>query len=170
MRNEALLAAFIHPEIIAGIQYAYYVVHGFIADRIKGMPVFKDSPRPVLIVVLHMQGDNFPAVRADFLNISIVKFKYVLNNLVFLRLDSALLVAFQQQAADFLLGNLFLLFFRIDFHKAKYTVSGYGKKPDKRRKDFGNAVKHSGHAQRQGFGLFHRNALRHQFSENKRKI
>ena len=57
------------------------------------MPVFKYGFRPLTIVVLHMQRDYFAAMSAELLHVGIIKFKNILNNLVFLSLNSTLLVA-----------------------------------------------------------------------------
>ena len=104
-------------------------------------------------------------MRADFADRGVVEFKYVLNQLVFLRIDRAVFAARFDHEHDLFLGGGGLFFVRPDPEQAEHAVCGDGQQPYEGGKKHGDKFEKPGKPERHLFRAAHGDPLGDQFAE-----
>ena len=170
MGHNVLAAFILQAEIVLGIQDTYHIVRRLVADRVQGVAGGVDGLGPLCIAVFQEQQIHVRPVGGDLPGCQIIKFKHVLDESLFLLVDGALLSPGFHQHTDLLLAGLFFLLVGVNAQQPQHPVGGYGKEPYHGLKQFGDAAQQPGDGQSHGFGLFHGDALGHQFPEDQGKI
>ena len=168
--HHRLAGQIVQAEVVLGVQNAHHVVLALAADREVSIVAAPDGVGPDAHVVLQVQADHVPAAGADLLGGGVVHIKDVLDDLVLVRLDGALLGALHQLHLDLVLGDDLLVLVGVDAQHPQQRVGGHGQQPDQRRADLGHEIEDAGQAQRQALGLFHGQAFGHQLAEHDAEI
>ena len=168
--HHRLAGQIVQPEVVLGVQHAHHVVLALAADGEVSIVAVPDGAGPDAHVVLQVQADHVAPAGADLLGGGIVHIKNVLDDLVLVVFDGALLAALHQHHLDLVLGDHFLVLVGVDAQQPQQSVGGHGQQPDQRRAQLGHEVQDAGQLQRQGLGLFHGQALGHQLAEHDAEI
>ena len=129
-----------------------------------------DGLGPCVHVVLEVEADHVAAAGADLLGGGVVHIKDVLDDLVFIVLDGALLTALHQHHLDLVLGHHFLVLVGVDAQQTQQGVGGHRQQKDQRGADLGHEEQDAGQTQRQALGLFHGQTLGHQLAKDDAEI
>ena len=160
----------LQAEVVLGVQNAHNIFLPLPAYRIVGMSVFVDDLLPFFHVILKGEIDHIPSSGADLLHRSVVKLKYILDDIIFFLRDHALLISFHQEHPDLLFRHGILILVGIDPHQPQDPVGRNGKEPYQRGRRLGHKGQDPGHPKGQRFRLLHGDPLRHQFSEYQLEI
>ena len=157
-------------EIILGVEDAHHVVRRLPAHRVADVAAGSDGVGPLLHALLHPQDGQVGAVGGDLPGGQVVKLKDILDELLLLVVDGALLRAHVHHHADLFLAHRLLLGVGVDTQQAQNGVGGHGQKPHDGGKEPGDGGDKPRDTQGQGLRLAHGHPLGHQLAENQGKV
>ena len=156
-------------EVLLGVQNAHHIVRTVLAHGVAGVPRVVDGLGPIVHGVVQPQQIHIRAVGGDLFGGQVVKLKDVLDELLFLMVDAAVLAAGVHHHADVLLAHLLLGLVGINAQQPQYAVGRRAQQPHNGREQLGDDSDEPGDVQRYLLRLLHGNALGHQLAEHQRE-
>ena len=167
LRQRLGLLAVQVEEQLARAQDTAHIVNILAADRKAGKAAVLNGFDDGVERVLQPQHHHIGAVYHDIGRRGVVEFKDILDKLLFVALDGALLLADIDHQTDIILRYLLGILIGVNADEAQHAVGRFGQKPDDgaqhrchRRQDTADKAGHL-------FGVVHGDALGHQLAENK---
>ena len=160
----------VEAEVNFRIEHARHVVDVLAADGVEGMIALFDGLFPDGgIVALEEEVDILP-VRAHFADVVLLEVEDVLDELVLLLVDGALLAARFRHEHDLFFGDFLALIFGLDAKQAQNAVRRHRQKPYEGSKQHRNEAQDARKPARDFFGVAHRDALGHELAEHDGKV